>query len=288
MILRVDNVTKKYGKDRVILSNINLQFEQGHSYALLGRNGAGKSTLINIIMQRTAYNGKILIDGKNVRDNDLLMQSLFCMNDTTFYPSWMRLSDVFSITDAMYMDFDLDYAKKLAADLDINLKKRIKQLSTGQRTLYKVILGLASNAAFVFLDEPVLGIDVNLRDTVYRLLAHKMSEQRSAFIICTHLIEEIENLIEDVVIIHDANMILNMPADEIRTRYRSFAGNAADIDNCFRGMDVIGAEQLPSYKKVIVNTDGTDIILPPDITEEPLSVQEIFYHLTGGAPAGTK
>ena len=283
MILKTENITKKFDS-KTVLENVSLTFEQGHSYALLGRNGMGKSTLINVIMQRTAFKGKITIDGVNIKDNDMLMQSLFCMNDNSFYPPWMKLRTVFELTDALYLDFDMDYAKNLAEDFDIDLKKRINQLSTGQRTLYKVILGLSSNAPFVFLDEPVLGIDVNMRDTVYRILTHKMAEERSCFVICTHLIEEIENLIENVVILHDQHIIANMTAEQMYERYRAFSGKAEDVNIYASELNVIGMEKMAGFRKIVIDTAGRDFTAPAELTEDHAGIQEIFYHLTGGAP----
>ena len=252
MKLTVNNITKKFGK-KVILDGISASFEQGRSYALLGRNGTGKSTLINIIMQRTRASGSVMIDDKKIADNDALMQYLFCMNDTTFYPGWFRLKTVFSITEAMYPDFDKEYADKLAGDFGIDLKKRISQLSTGQRTMYKVILALASNAPFVFLDEPVLGIDVNQRELFYSTLARKMAEERSCFIICTHIIEEIENLLETVMIIHNGKLIMNISVMELLEKTAAVSGRADETDAFVSqsSVKVIGEETMGAYKKIV-------------------------------------
>ena len=171
--LEVKGVTKKYGR-KTVLDGVSMNLRQGHSYGLLGRNGAGKSTLINIIMQRRrSDSGIVTLDGVDIRNNDRLMSRLFCMNDSALYPADFRLKTVFSITNSMYGKFDMTYALRLSELFGLDLKKRTGQLSTGYNTIYKVILALASNADFVFLDEPVLGIDVNQRELFYKTVAGK-------------------------------------------------------------------------------------------------------------------
>lgn len=280
--LIIENVTKKYGKT-VILNDISLKFEQGHCYGLLGRNGAGKSTLINIIGQRCSRNsGKILLDGKPVDNDDKLMSVMFFMSDRSVYPADFRLSTIFSITEAMYPKFDMKYAKKLSELFGLELKKRVGKLSTGYNTIYKVILALASGANFIFLDEPVLGIDVNQREAFYRELAAKMSSCNSCFVISTHMIEEIQNLIDTVIILHNGKILLNGETEEILTGFSSVSGKAALVDSFTANKKVIGTEKMSLFKTAVIEDVPEDI--PDGLTCEAVDLQKLFYFLTGGAP----
>lgn len=280
--LIIENVTKKYGKN-LVLDDVSMKLMQGHCYGLLGRNGAGKSTLINIIMQRCPRKGgKVLLDGKPVDNNDKLLSRMFCMSDSAVYPPEFKLKTIFSITAAMYPPFDMGYAKKLADLFGLDLKKRVGKLSTGYNTIYKVILALASNADFIFLDEPVLGIDVNQRETFYRELARKMSESGSCFVVSTHIIEEMQNLIDTVIILHKGKILLCDETENLMTAYTSVTGKAELVNSFTADKEVIGCESMSLFKTALIKGVPDDI--PEGLTSETVNLQKLFYFLTGGAP----
>lgn len=280
--LILENVTKKYGR-KVVLDDISLKFETGHCYGLLGRNGAGKSTLINIIMQRCPRkSGMILLDGSPVDNNDKLLSRMFCMSDSAVYPAEFKLKTIFSITAAMYPSFDTDYAKKLSELFGLDMKMRVGKLSTGYNTLYKVILALASNADFIFLDEPVLGIDVNQRETFYRELARKISESSSCFVVSTHIIEEMQNLIDTVIILHNGKILLCDETEKLLSEYITVSGKAELVDSFIADKEVAGFEKMSLFKTAIIKGELDDI--PEGITCEGADLQKLFYFLTGGSP----
>lgn len=280
--LILENVTKKYGR-KVVLDDVSLKLETGHCYGLLGRNGAGKSTLINIIMQRVPRkSGKILLDGSPVDNNDKLLSRMFCMSDSAVYPAEFKLKTIFSITAAMYPSFDTDYAKKLGELFGLDMKMRVGKLSTGYNTLYKVILALASNADFIFLDEPVLGIDVNQRETFYRELARKISESSSCFVVSTHIIEEMQNLIDTVIILHNGKILLCDETEKLLSEYITVSGKAEFVDSFIADKEVAGFEKMSLFKTAIIKGELDDI--PEGITCEGADLQKLFYFLTGGSP----
>lgn len=283
--LIIANVSKKYGK-KTVLDGLSVKFEQGHSYGLLGRNGAGKSTLINIIMQRCKRNhGAVTLDGQIMDNNDKLMSRLFCMNDSTLYPPSFRVKTIFSITDSMYERFDMEYAVKTAEMFGLDLKKRLKQLSTGYNTMYKVILALASNADFVFLDEPVLGIDVNQRELFYKTLARKMSDGTSCFIISTHIIEEIQNLIDRTMILHDGRIIVDGDTETLISSYAAVSGRSEAVDAFTAGRKVVCTESMGVFKKTVFEAaDFSESDVPEGLSLDTVNLQQLFYYLTGGAP----
>lgn len=282
--LEVKGVTKKYGR-KTVLDGVSVNFRQGHSYGLLGRNGAGKSTLINIIMQRRrSDSGIVTLDGVDIRNNDRLMSRLFCMNDSALYPADFRLKTVFSITNSMYGKFDMAYALRLSELFGLDLKKRTGQLSTGYNTIYKVILALASNADFVFLDEPVLGIDVNQRELFYKTLARKMNEDTSCFIISTHIIEEAQNLIDRVLVLHEGRIILSDDTESLLGRYAAVSGKCDLVDSFTADKKVICTENMGVFKKAVFEAESFSGDVPGELSLDTVDFQQLFYYLTGGAP----
>ncbi len=283
--LTVNEVSKSFGKT-LVLDKVSLELEQGRCYGLLGRNGAGKSTLINIIVQRTGKKGgSVLIDGKKIDNNDRLMSRIFCMNDSAVYPNDFRLKTVFGITASMYPGFDAQYAYHLAELFGLDLKKRVGKLSTGYTTIYKVILALASNADFIFLDEPVLGIDVNQRELFYKELARKMSVSDSCFVISTHIIEEIQNLIDTVILIHDGKIMLIEETETLVSKYFSVSGRAELVDAYIKDKTVVGTEAMSVFKTAVIASDGgVPDALPEGLSADGINLQKLFYFLTGGVP----
>ncbi len=302
--LVLDGVSKKYGKKQV-LKDVFLELETGHCYGLLGRNGAGKTTLLNIIMQRVKRDGgKLILDEEKLDNNDRLMRRMFCVSDSGAYPSELKLKTVFRLTEMMYDKFDMDYAIELSDKFELDLKQKVGVLSTGYTTIYKAILALSSNADFVFLDEPVLGLDVNMRELFYRELAKKMADREACYVISTHLIEEAQNLIDRVIIVHDKGILNQGDVDELLSQYVSVSGKADAVDTYIANKQIIGTETMGSFKNVFVSTedfgDKTVVDMPIDdmamdsidgstlsvdsITKENITLQKLFYYLTGGVP----
>ncbi len=284
--LVIENITKTYGKNTV-LDGVSAKFEKGHSYGLLGRNGAGKSTLINIIMQRRARNGgTVTLDGEKLDNNDRLLSRLFCMNDSSLYPSDFKVKTVFKITAPMYENFDLTYAEKLAEAFGLDMNKRLRQLSTGYNTIYKVILALSSNADYIFLDEPVLGIDVNQRELFYKTLARKMSEGNSCFVISTHIIEEMQNLIEKTLILRDGKIILNDETENILSSYSAVSGKGELVDKFTENRKIICTESMGNFKKTVFEIADKEKLsdIPAELSADSVDLQKVFYYLTGGSP----
>ncbi|MGN0655178.1 MAG: ATP-binding cassette domain-containing protein [Ruminiclostridium sp.] len=279
--MTIENISKKYSRKQV-LDNVSLTFEKWHCYGLLGRNGSGKSTLINIIMQRTsADKGRVLIEGKEIRNGDKAMSGLFCMNDNIFYPPEFKLKTILRITGSMFFSFDTAYAKALMEKCSINADSRVGRLSTGESSAFKAILALASNCDYIFLDEPVLGVDTKIRELIYTELAAKIAEEKSCFIITTHLIDEIAGMLEYASILHQGRLILSDTMENIAEKYISLSGKADEINELIKDIKPIGDENIGLFRRVIIGqTDFPEI--PGSVTVSPVGLQELFNALTGG------
>lgn len=193
--IRVEQVSKQY-KETKALDQVSLQFEAGKIYGLLGRNGAGKSTLLKIISNRIfASEGSVYLNEMPTLENDAALRQMYMMSEEDMYPKTMRIRDLFRWSEEFYGGFDREKADKLAAMFELNTKKRVKELSTGYTSIYKLIIALCLDVPYVFLDEPVLGLDANHREMFYKILLESYMDQPRTFVIATHLIEEVANLI---------------------------------------------------------------------------------------------
>ena len=275
----LNNITKHYGKI-CALDHVSLRFEENKIYGLLGRNGAGKSTLLNIIAGRIfPTNGEVTVDGETILDNDRVLRKLFLMNEQNYYPDKMKIKTVFQWTKEFYPSFDLDYAQSLAERFELNLSKTTTALSTGYSSIFKLIIALSVNTPYIFLDEPVLGLDANHRDLFYRTLLQKYSEKPCTIIISTHLIEEVSSVIDDIVILNKGKVIKNESCEELLSKGYMISGSAAAVDAYIADKTVLGIDTLGGLKTAYI-LGAMDNNLPINLELSKLDLQKLFIQLT--------
>ena len=272
------NLTKSYG-DVNAVNNVSLTFEDNKIYGLLGRNGAGKSTMLKLITNRIfPTSGEILIDGEPVNNNDNALNKLYLMCEGKYYPDKLKIGEIFKWTNEFYPGFDKEYSLKLADLFELNLNKKAGSLSTGYMSIFKLIIALSVNTPFVLLDEPVLGLDANHRDLFYSVLIKKYSENPSTIVVSTHLIEEISNIVEDIVIINKGEIIRNESCQDLLSKGYTATGSAAIIDDYIKGKEVIGTDSLGGLKTVYILGNADNVPAGIEITK--LDLQKLFVKLT--------
>jgi ABC-type multidrug transport system, ATPase component len=277
--VEIKHITKNFGKV-CALNDVTLLLEENKIYGLLGRNGAGKSTLLNIITNRIfADSGDMLVDGESIIDNDNALGKLFLVNEKNFYPDKMKLSEIFEWTKSFYPDFDIEYANSLSEKFRLNTNKHFKSLSTGYASIFRLILALSVNTPYLFLDEPVLGLDANHRELFYRLLIQKYSERPCTIIISTHLIEEISGVIEHIIIINDGKIIRNESTEKLLSLGYTISGNAPAIDSYIIGKQVLGTESLGGLKTAYI-LGSRENNIPNGLEISTLDLQKLFIQLT--------
>lgn len=277
--IQVNHLTKRFGETQA-LHDVTLTFQPNKIYGLLGRNGAGKSTLLNVISNRIfPTEGEVTIDGIPSMENDTALQNLYLMSEKTYYPKSMKIKKAFQWTKEFYPNFDRNYAYHLADLFRLNPNKSIKSLSTGYASIFKLIIALSTNAPYIFLDEPVLGLDANHRDLFYKVMLEKYSEGNSAFIISTHLIEEVANLIEEVIIIKNGVVIRNESCESLLSQGYTVSGKRSDVEAFIQNKQVIGTDVLGGM--MIAHILGhLDEELPEQLEISRLDLQKLFVQLT--------
>lgn len=280
MSIEIKDVSKNFGTTQA-LSRVNLTFDNNKIYGLLGRNGAGKTTLLNIISNRIfADEGEVIVDGIPSKENDQALQKIYMMSEKNYYPTNMKIKEIFAWTKNFYQDFDMDYAKKLADLFDLNINKNVKSLSTGYTSIFKVIIALSVNTPYVLLDEPVLGLDANHRDIFYKLLIEKYSNFPCTIVISTHLIEEVSTVIEDVIIIRNGTIIKNQSREELLSQGYTISGKASSVDSFIVDKNVIGTETIGGLKSAFILGSINKETIPTDLEVTKLDLQKLFVQLT--------
>ena len=281
MSIQVENVTKHYGEVRA-LDNVSLRFEDNKIYGLLGRNGAGKSTLLNSITGRIfPTSGQILVDGAPIAGNDKALSSMYLMSEKNAYPDSMRVAEAFTWSKNFYPGFSQDYALAMAGRFGLKPKAKIKGLSTGYRSIFKLVIALSVNVPYVLLDEPVLGLDANHRELFYKMLLEKYAEKPFTAVISTHLIEEVANVIEDVIIIKEGKVLRNEPRETLLAGGYTITGPAAAVEEYIRGRDVLSVDALGGLRTAYLMGQPERGDLPAGLELAGMDLQKLFIQLTG-------
>lgn len=274
------NVSKEFGLNPA-LKNVSITFEPEKIYGLLGRNGAGKTTLLNLITNRLfADSGNVTIDGLAAVENDRAQEKIYMMSEQDYYPETYTVKQVFESAKLFYGGFDMEYAYDLCKQFDLSPKKKIRELSTGYSSIYKVITALCVDAPYILLDEPVLGLDANHRDLFYRCLLETYAKHPRTFILSTHLIEEVSNVIEDVVIIKEGSILRHQSCEELLRCGYTVSGKASEVDAFVQGKEILGEDSIGGLKTVSVLGDVARANVPVSLESSKLDLQKLFIQLT--------
>ena len=224
-LLECKNLCKSYDEKQV-LKDVNLKIPKGKIIGLLGKNGMGKTTLIKLINDLlTPTSGEVLINGKKPGVESKKIISY--LPEKTYIDREMKVKDAIKYFEEFYDNFDSEKAKKLLKDLDLDVNSKIGKMSKGMQEKLQLILVMSRNAQLYILDEPLGGVDPATRDYILDTILSNFSEGASV-IISTHLISDIERILDEVIFIDKGEIIVTSSADELRNKEN------ASIDEIFR------------------------------------------------------
>ena len=224
-LVECKKLCKSYDEKQV-LKDVNLKIPKGKIVGLLGKNGTGKTTLIKLINDLlTPTSGEILIKGKKpgVESKDIIAY----LPERTYLDREMSVKDSIKYFEEFYTNFDSKKAVKLLKDLDLDMNSKISKMSKGMQEKLQLILVMSRNAELYILDEPLGGVDPATRDYILDTILSNFCEGASV-IISTHLIADIERILDEVIFIDKGEIVLTSSADELRNKEN------ASIDEIFR------------------------------------------------------
>ena len=278
MKLSCHNLTRKFG-DTTALNGVNLCLDEPKIYGLLGRNGAGKTTLLRLItnyIQPT--DGSITLDEQNVWENEKAQHQIFLVTETSYFAE-MNAHKLIQLMSEIYPSFDkqqcLDYAKRF--ELDLN--KKYTALSTGYKSVLRAVLSLSVHTPFLFLDEPTLGMDAFHRELFYKLLIESYSESPSCILLSTHLISEVEGLLENVIILDHGKVLIDESSEQLLAQGYCVSGRISEVDDYCSGKNVIGSSVVGGLKTTAVLGEREQV--PDTLEVTGLSLQQLFVQLVG-------
>ncbi len=224
-LIEFDHVSKLYGHN-LALDDVSFTLEAGKIYGLLGPNGSGKSTAIKIINGLLApSSGSVRINGEPPGVASKRIVSY--LPDRNYLSDWMRVQDAFSIFSDFYADFDRPRAEEMLRNLEIDPSARLKTLSKGTLEKVQLILIMARRARIYVLDEPIAGVDPAAREYILRTILGSY-DRESSILISTHLISDVEQMLDEVFFLKRGKLVLQGEVDEIRAEHEE------SIDELFR------------------------------------------------------
>lgn len=226
-LVKCTNINKTFG-DKQILKDVNLTIPRGKIIGLLGKNGTGKSTLIKLINDLLVpTSGEILVNGEKIGVNSKKIISY--LPERTYLDKSMTIDKVIEYFTDFYDNFDPEKARKLLKDLDLDTTLKLSKMSKGMQEKVQLVLVMSRKAELYILDEPLGGVDPATRDYILDTILTNFNEGASV-IISTHLIADIERILDEVIFIDKGQIVLQSDSDELRGKENG------SIDEIFRRM----------------------------------------------------
>ncbi len=282
-VVEVSNLTKRFGAFTAV-NGVSLRLEEHGIYGLLGRNGAGKTTIMQLLTgQDFATSGEIRVFGQSPVENASVLEQISFIKESQKYPEDFQVRHVFKSAPWFFANWDAEFAERLIADFRLPLKRRIKKLSRGQLSAVGVIVGLASRAPLTFFDEPYLGLDAVARQLFYDRLLEDYAEHPRTIVLSTHLIDEVSNLLEHVIVIDEGRIIIDAPADELRGSVTNLVGPVTAVETFLQGRDVLhrdGIGGLASVTIAALTPEETTAARAAGLELSPVSLQQLVIRKT--------
>ena len=283
-VIEVTDLTKRYG-ETLAVDRVSFTIEKDTIYGLLGRNGAGKTTVMSILTaQNFATSGDVRIFGRHPYENAKVLRRMCFVREGQRYPDDARPRHAFAAAKLFFPSWDQDLCERLIDDFQLPAKRRIKKLSRGQLSAVGVIIGLASRAEITFFDEPYLGLDAVARQIFYDRLLEDSTEHPRTIILSSHLIDEVSNLIERVLVIDRGRIIMDEETDAVRDRAANIVGDAGAVDAFVAGREVIHRESLGHVASVTVlgalTASDRDRLAASGLDVAPVSLQQLIVRIT--------
>jgi ABC-2 type transport system ATP-binding protein len=279
-------LSRRY-RDQIALDDVSLTIEPGTVTGLLGRNGAGKTTLMRIVTGlEFPTAGDLRVFGEVPAENDAVLRRMVFVREEQTYPDF-QVRHAIRVASWFYPNWSEDLAGQLMADFAIPPRRRIKRLSRGMRSAVGIVIGLAARAELTLFDEPYAGLDAVARQLFYDRLLAEFAEHPRTIVLSTHLIDEVADLLEHVVMLDHGRVVLDAPADDVRGTGMTVSGPATAVEEFVADRTVWHRQRLGSRASVTV-ADSLDFAEQAkaramNLSLEPLSLQQLLVHAAGAS-----
>jgi ABC-2 type transport system ATP-binding protein len=282
-VISVHGLTKRFGKVTAV-DNASFEIQPNTITGLLGRNGAGKTTIMQVLTgQDFATSGDVRVFGEHPTENARVLSRISFIKESQRYPDDFQPKHVFQSAPWFFENWDADFAAQLVEEFRLPVNRRIKKLSRGQLSAVGVIVGLASRAPLTFFDEPYLGLDAVARQLFYDRLLADFAEHPRTVVLSTHLIDEVSQLLEHVLVIDQGSLIIDEPAETLRGSATTVVGTRTAVDAFVAGRDVLHRDGIGGLASVTVgrlDVDERREAAQAGLELSPVSLQQLIVRKT--------
>jgi ABC-2 type transport system ATP-binding protein len=248
----VSGLTRRFGSLTAV-DDASFAIRADSIVGLLGRNGAGKTTVMQLLTgQDFPTAGSIEIFGEHPIENAGVLRHVSFIKESQKYPEDFKPKHVLKAAPWFFENWDADYAERLVEEFRLPVNRRIKKLSRGQLSAVGVIVGLASRAPLTFFDEPYLGLDAVARQAFYDELLADYARHPRTVVLSTHLIDEVSDLLEHVIVIDQGRIIVDQDADSLRGSATTVVGTRAAVDSFVDGREILHRDGIGGLASVTV------------------------------------
>ncbi|MBB3110783.1 ABC-2 type transport system ATP-binding protein [Paenibacillus phyllosphaerae] len=286
-VVEIRSLTKAYGDVKAV-DNVSFALEPNRIYGLLGRNGAGKTTIMHMLSaQLIQTSGDIAVFGEAPYENNRVLSQLCFIKESQKYPESSKIADVLAFAAMTFPNWNQELADRLMEDFRLPPKRRIKKLSRGMLSSVGIVVGLASRAPLTIFDEPYIGLDAVARGLFYDRLLEDYAEYPRTVILSTHLIDEVSQMLEHVLVIDQGRLVLDEEAESLRGRALTVSGPLAKVNAFAAGYKELDRQGLGSLCSATLLTNGS----PEDVRARAelaglevatVSLQQLIVQLTSG------
>lgn len=283
-ILNIKNLAKSFGRKKV-LENFNMTLQKGKVHGLIGKNGEGKTTLARMIMGIIpSSEGEIFYKDQKIEfKHTLYKKEIGYIPEDSFFYSWMTIKDLLDFNSSFYPKWNSKKANELLEKFSLDKKQRIRTLSRGMKLKLGLIVALASEPELLILDDPTSGIDVPTRQDFLRGIISELSEAGTTILFSTHLIHELERIVDHLSILQDGHLILDEDyqkiknaAKRVRITFEDSVPEKIEIDGVLKEQREGNVADLVIYPWDKATEKKIDALSPARWEKEPLTLEDVF------------
>jgi len=285
------DLIKAYGKLKAV-NELSFDLEENKITGLIGRNGAGKTTLLKIIagfLQKTA--GEVKVFAENPFNNLTVSANTVFVDDNMAFPQSLRLGELLDEAAGFYGNWNMGLAKGALDYFSLNPRHYYHQLSKGMKSTFNVVVGLFARCSLTIFDEPTAGMDAGARKDFYRALLKDYLRHPRTIILSSHLLNEIEDILEDILLITEGKKLLHMPVPNLREYALGLRGKSYILEDMANSREIIHISNVgDGYAYLVVKNDITEQerykarLVGVDITA--VTAADLCVYLTSGKKGG--